>query len=332
VIDDIFVFDAVIHALDMSDENTLDNDVAQFGRDHLLRITSGLNNGTPRLAWTPEDLYDMVFVNSPVDLAVAQTVPLFDFFEDGFAPVKAQYEMARKYPERVIFCGGVDPSWHGMQDALDQIEYQINELGATTMKFYNAHVEGSWRCDDEKIAYPLYEKIRSLGVNVIQFHKGVPLGKQSIEPLSPLDLQKAARDFPDMTFIVHHLSIPPLYYFDQLCAIASRFPNIYVALSGTMSFFYVAPYATYQQMGRLLMEVGAEKLLWGSEAALAGSPNVSLKAMVDFQIPDELRSNFGYPQITDKEKELILGRNMARLLDIDIDAKQAELANVARAV
>ena len=60
--------------------------------------------------WTAEEMYDLVFVQAPTDMAMAQVVPIFDWFEDFFAPVAAQYAMAQRYPERVLFCGGADPS------------------------------------------------------------------------------------------------------------------------------------------------------------------------------------------------------------------------------
>jgi hypothetical protein len=332
VIDDIFVFDSVIHALDLSDDNTLPDATAQHGRSQILGMHNGRDidpEAHSRLTWSPEDLYEMVFVRAPTDMAVAQVVPIFDFFRDGFAPVATQHAMAQKYPDRVVFCGGVDPKWHGLPDALDQIDYQITELGAAQMKFYNCHIRKSWRCDDEKLAYPMYEKIRDLGVDILNFHKGVPFGTQPVEPLSPLDLQNAARDFPDMNFVVYHLAQPPAYYFDELLSMASRFSNIYIALSGALNFFYVAPRTVHTWMGRLLMEVGVERLLWGSEAALAGGPGPGLRALMDMEIPEDLRSDYGYPQITRKDKELILGRNLARLTNTDIDAKRAELAKSA---
>ena len=141
-------------------------------------------------------MYDLVFVQAPTDMAMAQVVPLFDWYEDFFAPVLAQHAMAAAYPDRVLFCGGVDPLYRGLPDALAQIEYQARELGARSMKFYNGHERQSWRCDDEKLAYPLYERCRDLGVTTLQFHKGTPFGLQPLEPLSPLDLQRPARDFP----------------------------------------------------------------------------------------------------------------------------------------
>jgi hypothetical protein len=234
--------------------------------------------------------------------------------------------MAASYPDRVLFCGGVDPNYHGLADALEHLEYQVTELGARSIKFYNGHVQGSWRCDDESLAYPIYEKARSLGVRVLQFHKGIPFGLQNVETLNPTDLQAPARDFPDMVFIIHHLSLP---YFEETVSIASRFPNVYLALSGNINHYVIAPRLVADQIGRLLMEVGSDKLLWGSEAALSGGPAPYLKVFMDFEIPEDLRRGFGYPQITREDKEKILGLNMARLFDVDVTAKRKELAGVA---
>jgi len=334
VIEDIFILDNVIHVYDMSKANLrADRADAEQARQQMLalgRATRAEAYNVPEndfgKRWTIEELYDMVFVKAPTDMAMAQVVPIFDWWTDFFAPVYAQHAMAKAYPDRVLFCGGVDPLYRGLSDALEQTEHQIKELGATSMKYYNGHVQGSWRCDDEKVAYPLYEKARQLGVKVLQFHKGIPFGLQNLEDLSPLDLQAPARDFPDLSFIIHHLAVP---YFDEVVNIAGRFPNIYLALSGSINYFVIAPRLVQEQMGKLLMEVGVDKLLWGSEAALAGGPAPYLKAFMEFEIPEDLRRGYGYPQITREDKEKILGRNFARIMGIDIQAKRKQLATAA---
>ncbi len=334
MIDDIFVFDNVIHVYDMSEDNVRAEAAARQGRDSMLAIGGALR--WPGFAssgmqfdkrWTAEEMYDLVFVQAPTDMAMAQVVPIFEWFNDLFAPVRAQYEMAQRYPDRVVFCGGVDPIHRGLDDALDQITHQIQELGACSMKFYNGHVDRSWRCDDEQIAYPMYERCRELGVTTIQFHKGTPFGLQPLEALSPLDLQAPARDFPDMNFIIHHLAFP---YFEEAVSLAARFPNIYLALSGSLNLAVIAPRLVQEQLGRLLAEVGVDKLLWGSEAALAGGPAPYLRAFMDLEIPLDLREGYGYPQITREDKELILGRNFAQLMGIDVDARRGVLAGVPR--
>ncbi len=330
MIDGIFVFDNVIHVYDMSDENLLPESSAEAGRESLMAVASGgrwpgYNDGSWKFdkRWSVEEMYDMVFVQAPTDMAMAQVVPIFDWFKDFFAPVAAQHAMAERYPDRVLFCGGADPVYSGVKGALEAIEYQVRELGAVSMKFYNGHERGSWGCDDEELAYPMYERCQELGIRTIQFHKGVPFGLQPLGPLSPLDLEAPARDFPELNFVIHHLAVP---YFEQAVSIAARFPNVYLALSGNLNMLLVAPRLVQEQVGRLLAEVGVHKLLWGSEAALAGGPAPHLAAFMQLVIPEDLRSGYGYPQITREDKERILGRNFAELMGVDVEAKAAELA------
>jgi uncharacterized protein len=341
VIDDMFVLDNVIHVYDMSEENLNPHRAdARAARDRVIdsiervlksrhrrpdeSVISEMSSFKWARRWETEEMYKTVFLNSSTDMAMAQVVPMFDWFKDWYAPVKAQHAMAEAYPERVLFCGGVDPRYRGMQDALEQIDYQTKEMGACSFKFYNGHAKTSdcWRCDDEAIAYPLYERARQAGINVLQFHKGNPFDQQPLEWLSPLDLQAPARDFPDMTFIVHHLALP---YFEEVVSLASRFPNVYLSLAGFMTQYHVAPRRVQKHFGRLLQAVGSDKILWGSEAGMAGGPAPYLKAFMELQIPDDLRSGYGYPQITMDDKRMILGENFAKLMNIDIPSKKRQL-------
>lgn len=323
MIGDIFVFDNVIHLHDMSAGN-LRGDVAHTEASTALAV--GLGDALRPLHGDPMDyasrisveaMYDLVFVQSPTDLAMAQVVPIFDWYRDWWAPVQLQYAMAQAYPDKVLFCGGVDPAFRGLDHALEQIDVQVKEMGARSMKFYNGHVEGTWRCDDREIAYPMYERCQQLGIDVLQFHKGLPFGLINVEDVRPNDLQAPARDFPDLTFIIHHLGMP---YFDETVVIAARFPNIHLALSANLCFTAIAPRLVQTQLGRLLMEVGADKLIWGSEAGLAGPPAPYLRAFMDLQIPDDLRDGYGYPQITLEDKRKILGLNFAKLMHVEVPA------------
>ena len=340
MIGDIFIFDNVIHLYDLSQQNVrTDRADAQPARDHTLDEVARLRwTGYPLhedkgfdwgRRWGVEDMYDLVFKQAPTDMAMAQVVPMFDWLKDWYAPIQSQHAMAAAYPDRVMFCGGVDPMYRGLATALDQIDYQAKELGARSLKFYNGHVnvKDCWRCDDEKIAYPLYERARAAGIRVIQFHKGNPHGLQNMEYLSPVDLQAPMRDFPDMDFIVHHFALP---YFDEMVSIASRFPNVYLSLAGYMAFYRIAPRRVQHHIGRLLQVAGADKLLWGSEAALAGGPRPYLEAFMGMSIPDDLRAGYGYPQITAADKEAILGKNFARLMGVDIAAKRQQLYSQER--
>src|SRR5262249_52139794 len=116
VIDGMFVFDNAIHVYDMSDENLRDRPDSAFSRDHLATLGAaggwpGVPMTTSQLArrWSIEEVYDLVFEDAPTDMAMAQVVPIFDWYKGFFAPVETQHAMAERYPERVMFCGGVDP-------------------------------------------------------------------------------------------------------------------------------------------------------------------------------------------------------------------------------
>ena len=120
-----------------------------------------------RKRFSVEEMYEMVFVEAPTDMAMVQVVPQFEWFKEFYAPVQLQYELVQAYPERLLFCGGVDPLVNGLPSALEQLEYQVKELGAASIKFYNGHVPRGWRCDDEEVAYPMYEKCRELGLPLV---------------------------------------------------------------------------------------------------------------------------------------------------------------------
>ena len=323
MIGDVVVVDAVVHAHDMSDANLL-HDVpwARQARELPLALGEALRplhgddtDFASRLS--VETMTRMVFDDSPTDLAVAQVVPVFDYWADWWAPVQLQADFARANPGRALFCGGVDPAHRGVAAALEHLEWQVTDLGAVSVKFYNGHVERSWRCDDREVAYPLYERAAELGLDVLQFHKGFPFGLEDIEDVRPNDLQRAARDFPELTFVIHHLGVP---YFEETVSIAARFPNVHLCLGANLAFTPVAPRQVAEQLGRLLRDVGPEKLWYGSEAGLAGPPAPYLRAFVELQVPDDLQEGYGYPEITDADRRLILGENCARALGVDLSA------------
>jgi predicted TIM-barrel fold metal-dependent hydrolase len=334
VIDDIFVFDCVMHVYDMSEENQLTE------RPDTAPMVEGWHQAMwpfrypgeekryedPRewaRAFSVADMYEMEFVESPVDMAMAHAVPVWDWFKDSFGPLESQAEMAARYPDRVMLCGAVDPLHHGLDGALIEMERQVKDLGARSFKFYNGHVDGSWACDDPDLAYPMYRKAHELGIDVLHFHKGLPFGEWDVEVLRPVDIQRPAREFRDITFVVHHLALP---YFDEALSIASRFPNVYLALSGVLNYANVAPRLIQQWLGMLLQQVGPHKLLWGSEAAMTGAPGPFLNQFMQLQIPDDMRDGYGFPELTHEDRRMILGGNMARLMGIDPVVKQAELA------
>lgn len=333
---DIFVIDGVVHVVDFSTDNMTENAamadpaMREAFWELSIRITGGtfpfrseLQAGNLPAALTPshEANYEMIFGGSQTDMAIVGCIPAGnDQYVVSEYTVKINHSFAKAYPERTIFCGGVDPVHSGLQSALNSIEYQVKELGARSMKFYPF----SWQPDDREIAYPMYEKCRSLGINVLQFHLCLPAGPgHNVETQRPNGLQNPARDFPDMTFIMHH---PMPLYFDETLIIASSFPNIHLLISPLFQQSFSRPRLVQKLMGELLMWVGPDKLIYGTEGSLNGPAGRFAEALMDFKIADDLMEGYGYPQITDSDKKKILGLNIAKLLDIDVEAKKKELA------
>src|ERR1700739_3341708 len=128
---DVFIFDNAVHMYDLSDENLSRPDGAVdrayllnlgdvrrrsageeklYGRRGLLHSPSlGDAFSSFSRKWTVEDLGRLMFEASSTDFVVAHSVVLYDVYKSGFAPVQAQYEFARAYPDKALFVGGVDP-------------------------------------------------------------------------------------------------------------------------------------------------------------------------------------------------------------------------------
>jgi len=348
MINDALVFDSTLHLADLSAEGLGDVHTDKSSMDITVELTNRLvgglanldllgyrrDDGTyefpPEFGGTIEAMYDWAFRQAPMDMALLGNVPVIPtgaILREPGKYLDFVGEMVKAYPERLVFGGGTDPTGRlggtltrgSLQDALESVELQIREYGARSIKFYPV----GWRCDDERYAYPLYEKARSLGVNVIQFHKNLPTLRENVESQGPHDLQQVARDFPDMTILLHH---PMQLYFYETVSIAQRNPNIFLVATPLIQYSLYRPRLAQEMFGHLLHEVGSEKLIWGSEGVLVGNPTPFLDAFAKMEIPADLREGYGYPQITDRDKANILGGTLAKVFGIDVKAKKQELA------
>lgn len=334
--DGMFVFDNVIHMYDNMPRNIghektsiMLGAITGAGKKFSIPPQYPYKEDFATTEMTVEEAYRRLFVESNTDMVVAQTVPVFGWFNNGFSPAKLNYEFAKTHPERVVFCGGVDPIFHGLA-SIYELERQIVEWNAKSFKFYQTQKGPiSWRADDRLLAYPLYEKCLELGVTNVQFHKGMPFGpQQPLEPLRCHDIEQAALDFPDMTFVLHHLGEP---YIDETINIAARHHNIQLALSAWINMHPIWPMESLHRLGKLLFWVGADRLLYGSEAFVWPSVQPYIELFANLEMPEELQVGYGYPALTREMKSKILGENQAKLLGIDIEAKKREFAATASA-
>ena len=127
--------------------------------------------------------------------------------------VEDHAKLAKKFPDRVILYGYVNPL--DGKKALEQMEHQVNDLGAKAFKLYPIDPHGStngWLCSDPKYAYPVFEKAAELGIKVIAVHKGIGATagphKGVLRYLDPDDMEDAAQNFPEITFHCYHMAYP----------------------------------------------------------------------------------------------------------------------------
>jgi predicted TIM-barrel fold metal-dependent hydrolase len=195
--------------------------------------------------------------------------------------------------------------------------------------------------DDEKIAYPMLEKARALKVPRICVHKGLPLGP--VEDYNhPRDLIKAAKDFPDLKFLVYHSGLKSSRTLDESAARTGEIPwtsgfcrmkraepaigNIYMELGSTFAQLVTTnPAACAHVLGQLIGAFGVDHVLWGTDSIWYGTPQWQIEAFRRFQIPDALVERQGYPPLTAEVKANILGVNAARVFGVDVAAKRNAL-------
>jgi predicted TIM-barrel fold metal-dependent hydrolase len=326
--DGYFIFDNVVHMYDNQPSNVI-NDIGKRNIEAFHRTFGATGHSLYRiedkLTLSTDEALRYLFEHSDTDMAMAQTVPLFGFWEEGFAPARLQFALKEACPERIVFCGGVDPLFHGIRGAVREMERQKEEWGAVSFKYYKAHGPRlSWKADDRDVAYPMWEKAQKLGISHVQFHCGLPFGNERVEDLRPNDIQAAAADFPDLIFVIHHLGLP---YLDETINIAGRFENVWLSLSSIVfNTWAVSPWDTYTRLGTVLRSVGHKKVLWGSEAFIWPDVQPLIDLFAGMTMPEELQDRYGYPQISEAAKRDIFGLNQARLLGIDVERKMRELA------
>jgi predicted TIM-barrel fold metal-dependent hydrolase len=337
----MFIFDNAVHAYDGESTNVLEQykeEAVNFaiGPGSVGSMVTNLTaiDKIGRLSGDGDELLgrldiqraiSLLFEHSETDMVMAQTVPISDFWKDFAMPLSLQYQLKEAAPDRVHFVGAVDPNTMSTDECLKAIEHQVTDLGATSIKFYQASAYDQWwSADDREIAYPLYEKCQELGVRAVQFHKGFSFSHQLLsDAMRCLDLQKPARDFPDLQIIVHHFGWP---YVDEAIQATNRFTNISLSIAGLVPFYAIAPKMILDCLGKALLHLGPERVIYGSEGLVWPDIQSIIELFDEMQFSEEMQAGYGYPEITPEIRALMFGGNLARIMGIDIPAKTAELA------
>jgi predicted TIM-barrel fold metal-dependent hydrolase len=346
-----FIFDIQTHHVAMpeqaphADKNFLDAVVGM--RNQASKMNPALKDRKAVI----EDAYlesyiKEVFLDSDTDVVALSALPGSSEETDVLTPEvifksKSWINELTSSP-RVISHGYFSPDLG--QENLDLMDAQLSKLKINAWKGYTgvARAKGKegWRVDDEKTAYPALQHAQKQGVKNICLHKGLPFPGDP-EWWSPMDVTKAARDFPNLNFLIYHSGFkgvgafaartadfqPGTYvpWTSDICTWKKKNPevkNIYMEMGSTFAMMVSTnPRLAAYVMGMIIDAFGADHVLWGTDSIWWGSPQWQIEAFRRLEMPEDLQKRFAYKPLTAEVKRAIFGLNSARVYGIDPDEK-----------
>jgi len=350
--DPYLIFDVQLHYVgagyDPRDEET--GRRGAVSKQALLGLRQGSKRLNPKLAADRGTMADLawanmvkeVFLDSETDIGLISTPP-GPYPQEAVVPPKEMTHIRDEInrvtqSQRMLAHGLITPQ-------LGQVDLDFMDVQAATLKvdawkgYTGAAPKGfdrGWFVDDEKIAYPMLQRARKLGIKRVCLHKGLPLGPVS-DYNHPRDVIKAARDFPDIDFVLYHaglLTVPRTPSADvpwttEFCRMKKKqlgLRNIYMELGSTFGQLVTTnPTACAHLLGQIVAAFGADRVLWGTDSIWYGTPQWQIEAFRRFEIPQALVDAHGYQPLNRLVKEQIFGLNAARLFDVDVRAKRNEL-------
>ena len=227
-------------------------------------------------------------------------------------------------------------------------------LRPSAWKVYTLHgPNGGWFLDGA-VGERFLARVAALGPRVVCAHKGLggPVPDASVATASPRDIGPAARAFPDVTFVVYHSGYErdphgaegaydaeartdALRGTDRLVRTLAEHGigpdgNVYAELGSTWFLVLRRPVEAAHVIGKLLAQLGPDRILWGTDSTWYGTPQPLIDAFRAFTIPRSMQDRFGYPPLDTATKSKILSHNARRLYGI-ADATLARAASEAPA-
>ncbi|MFC9427008.1 amidohydrolase family protein [Streptomyces sp. NPDC056987] len=325
MIGDTVVVDAVVHPYNLSSENRNPDAAEQLESvyaAHLLATGDARELRDYRLDrdeffsdFPFEAIAGSLFVESPVDLAVIHALPNLGFARDYVTDPRRAAAFRSRHPDRFLLYATVDTPV--TDAAIAQLEWQVSEFGVDGLKLYPAFFYGGtgegWRLDGADFATPLLEAARDLGIRNVAVHKALWLPPAPRSAFGIDDLSAPLERFPELNFHVVHAGAA---FLEHTAALLGRHRNLYATLESVFAYAVVRPRVFAKILGTLLQACGAGQLMYGSGSNLS-HPAPLLAAFRDYRFPRETLDEYGFRQITARDRELILGGTALRVHGLD---------------
>ncbi|MET0627892.1 MAG: amidohydrolase family protein [Acidimicrobiia bacterium] len=340
-----FVFDVQGHFLEYRTEPS-----TRPARDFFMGFPQrDCGEADARACFSIDRFLQEVFANSDTSMIVLSGLPIAP---EGSPQSAELMDEARRTADmvcgdaRVLLQAQAIPNVGAAQATLDAMSAAVAEYPIKAWKVFTNYPDlydgsgNAWRLDDgdpslATVGSAFVEHALALGVPIITAHKGLSttLGYTSRHS-SPTDLGPAARAHPDARFVAYHsgyeadvaegpyedatrdLGVNRLISSMRDAGVGPN-ENVYAELGTTWWALLALPDEAAHVLGKLLVHVGEDNVLWGTDSVFYGSPQDQLQAFRAFQISPEFQEQFGYPALTDEIKRKVLGLNALRLHDVD---------------
>jgi predicted TIM-barrel fold metal-dependent hydrolase len=214
------------------------------------------------------------------------------------------------------------------------VGWKVYTLGLMDEGYQHYEPGYGWRLDDQETGMPFLEQARAVGVKLVCAHKGL---SGTVDAGSPSDVGPAAKAFPDIDFVIYHSGYEPGQGESTLTPETAHLgvnrliqsvldaglglrSNVYAELGTTWFVLLSHPEDAAHVLGKLLLHLGEDNIIWGTDSIWYGPTQPVLDAFRAFQIPDAMCERYGYPKITAQAKRKILTENAARVYGIDVEA------------
>jgi len=338
---DEFIFDVQGHLLEYADGSQAP--VPDFPQSNC-----GLDE--VRDCYDAASFFELMFTESDTSAVVLSAIP---FGGDVLSPdvMRSTVDTAERLcgTGRVFMQGQANPSTMAPAEIVDSMERLAEDYPIVAWKTYTHAGGPGWFLDDRdpdapQVGEVLLNQAQASGIPIVAVHKGLnSVGSNPANaPYSdPIDVGPAAARHPGVTIVVYHSGFdfgPPEGPYDETNRVgvdrlirsvkgAGLGPgdNVIAELGSTWRFIMGDPTAAAHVLGKLLVHMGEDNVVWGTDSIWYGSPQDQIEAFRAFEITEEFQETFGYPALTPEIKAKVLGLTSARLYDIGPDAVECEL-------
>jgi predicted TIM-barrel fold metal-dependent hydrolase len=216
--------------------------------------------------------------------------------------------VVRTDPDRFIGFASVNPLYHGVEAAVDELERAVTQLGLSGLKLYPMYQH--WAANDPAVAFPVYERAQQLAIPVMIHQAGSTRIDAKLELGRPAILDDIGRVFRDLRVIIAHCGLP---WVDEALFLLTKHPNFFAELS------YLIATITRRDLFLLLsrcepMFVPLEKLFFGTD--YPGFLYDPIKLLEKLRTVNEEADAVRLPPIPPEKIAGIMGDNVARLLGL----------------